>query len=185
MKTVERLYRGGSGTIRKEHFILLYDPARRKTFTHQNIMAGCSKSGAWPLDPQRVLDEIQKSIVNTITTVPTPRVSLDDTQSVQPPETPTTSNALTALSQGLDDTVAKAESLDLVERMYTKRLVNAAENASADRTIMLGENEELFKTKLRKRGSCTHSGKENGKSNSCVRRSSKRKQHEVTGGRSK
>jgi len=52
---------------------------------------------------------------------------------------------LTALSQGLDDTVAKAESLDLVGRMYIKKLVNAAENASADRTIMLRENEELFR----------------------------------------
>jgi hypothetical protein len=97
---VERLYRGGSGTIRKEHFALLYDRVRRKAFTSRNILAGWLKSGVWPLNPRRVLDEIQKPVMdNIVTTVLTPRVSLNDIYSVQPPETPTTSAALTTLCQ--------------------------------------------------------------------------------------
>ena len=35
---VERLYRGGSNMIRKQHFTLLYDRARRKAMTSRNII---------------------------------------------------------------------------------------------------------------------------------------------------
>ena len=147
---VERLYRGGSGAIRKEHFTLLYDRARRKAFTSRNVLAGWSKSGVWPLNPRRVLDGIQKPTMNNITTVPTPLVSVDDTQSVQPPETPTTSNALAVLWQSINNTIAKTELLDPTARMYIKKLANAAENAFADRSMMLGENEELFRQNCEK-----------------------------------
>jgi hypothetical protein len=59
---VERLYWDGSGTVRKEHLTLLYDPVRRKTFTYRNILTGWSKSGVWRLNPRRVLDEIQNPL---------------------------------------------------------------------------------------------------------------------------
>lgn len=37
---VERLYRGGSNMIGKQHFTLLYDRARRKAMTSRNIISG-------------------------------------------------------------------------------------------------------------------------------------------------
>ena len=37
---VERLYRGGSNMIGKQHFILLYDRVQRKAMTSQNIISG-------------------------------------------------------------------------------------------------------------------------------------------------
>jgi hypothetical protein len=57
---------------------------------------GGRKSGVWPLNPQRMLGEIQKPVMNNIITVPTPSISFHDTLSVQPPDILTTFNALTA-----------------------------------------------------------------------------------------
>lgn len=57
---VERLYQGGSNMIGKQHFILLYDRARRKAITPRNIISGWSKTCLRPFNPDRVLKEIQK-----------------------------------------------------------------------------------------------------------------------------
>lgn len=40
-------------------------------------------------------------------------------------------------------TIIAKQWLNPVGRLYMKKLVNAAENAFTDRSIMLGENEEL------------------------------------------
>lgn len=37
---VERLERGGIGTIGKQHFTYLYSPARERALTKRNILAG-------------------------------------------------------------------------------------------------------------------------------------------------
>jgi hypothetical protein len=49
---VERLYRGGSNMIGKQHFTFLYDRAQRKAMTSWNIISGWSKTGLRPFDPE-------------------------------------------------------------------------------------------------------------------------------------
>lgn len=57
---VERLYRGGSNMVGKQHFTLLYDRARTKAFTPRNVLSGWSKTGLLPLNPDKVLKDIPK-----------------------------------------------------------------------------------------------------------------------------
>ncbi|KAI7081406.1 hypothetical protein KC356_g9134 [Hortaea werneckii] len=57
---VERLERAGVNTIGKPHFISLYSPAREAAFTRRNITAGWSKSGLFPFNPQRVMNDLVK-----------------------------------------------------------------------------------------------------------------------------
>ena len=57
-KEVERLYRGGSNMIGKQHFTLLYNRARRKAITPRNITSRWSKTGLQPFNLERVLREI-------------------------------------------------------------------------------------------------------------------------------
>ena len=48
---VERLYRGGAGTVDKRHFTYLYDRARQQAMTKGNITSGWSKCGLYPFNP--------------------------------------------------------------------------------------------------------------------------------------
>jgi len=57
---VERLYRGGVNTVRKEHFTSLYSRARELAFTERNIAAGWAATGLFPFNPDRVLKNIPK-----------------------------------------------------------------------------------------------------------------------------
>jgi len=59
---VERMERGGVNTIGKQHFTALYSPAREVSFTKRNVLAGWSKGGLLPFDPQRVLREMTKPL---------------------------------------------------------------------------------------------------------------------------
>ena len=52
---VEQLYRGGLDTVGKEYFISLYKPARERSLTKRNIMAGWAATGLFPFNPERVL----------------------------------------------------------------------------------------------------------------------------------
>lgn len=45
-------------TIGKEHFTSLYSPARERAFTKKNILAGWSKAGLFPFNPDKVLRDI-------------------------------------------------------------------------------------------------------------------------------
>jgi hypothetical protein len=63
---VERLERGGVNTIGKQHFTSLYSRAREAAFTRRNILAGWSKSGLIPLNPQRVLKDMEKPSSDTV-----------------------------------------------------------------------------------------------------------------------
>ena len=57
---VEGLERGGVNTIGKQHFTLLYDQARQAALTPPNIMSGWAKTGLYPFDPNRVLQDIPR-----------------------------------------------------------------------------------------------------------------------------
>jgi hypothetical protein len=147
---VEKLYRCGAGTVGKEHFTLLYDRARRKAFTRRNILKGYSEAELSPLNPRKVLDPMQKPIASSTDTTSLSNANTEYTHVEQPPGTPTTSDALTMLRKTIEDTIAKSESLDSVTKTRIKKLADAAEDAFADRLIMLGENEELFQQNCEK-----------------------------------
>lgn len=59
---VERLGRGGVNAIRKQHFTFLYSCARIRAFTKKNVLAGWSKGGLDPSNPQRVLKDLVKPL---------------------------------------------------------------------------------------------------------------------------
>jgi hypothetical protein len=77
---VERMERGGVNTISKQHFTALYSPAREVSFTKRNMLAGWSKGGLFPFDPQRVLREMTKPL--NATQSPTPDAE-ESTSSIQ------------------------------------------------------------------------------------------------------
>lgn len=67
---VKRLERGGVNAVRKQHFTFLYDATRNKAFTKKkNILAGWSKGGLYPFNPQRVLKDMVKPLADLPTLV--------------------------------------------------------------------------------------------------------------------
>lgn len=60
---VERLNRGGVDTVGKEHFTYLYKPTRERALTKRNITAGWAATGLFPFNPERVLRDISKPLV--------------------------------------------------------------------------------------------------------------------------
>jgi hypothetical protein len=133
---VEKLYRGGSDAIGKQHFTLLYDRARQKAFSQRNILSGWSKAGLRPFNPQKVLDGIQKPVVNSSSTTLTAPKTIHDVKGAQLPDTPVTADALSALRRRIENTVAKTESMKPDEKLCIDKLMNAAENAFAERSIL-------------------------------------------------
>jgi hypothetical protein len=129
--------------IGKQHFTLLYDRARRKAMTSRNIISGWSKTGLRPFNPERVLKEIQKP-----ETVKYSPPSIDDDKDslsqVSQLETPKTFESLTSLRKNIEMNIAQHEALDARTKLSIQKVVNAAENAFADRAILLDENLLLF-----------------------------------------
>ena len=54
------MYRGGVGTVGKEHFTFLYGPARVRALTRRNIAAGWAATGLFPFNSDRVLRDTPK-----------------------------------------------------------------------------------------------------------------------------
>jgi hypothetical protein len=65
---VDRLERGGVGTIGKQHFTCLCSPAREMAFTKKNVLTGWRASGLSPFNPDKVPTQIPKPV--TEPTVP-------------------------------------------------------------------------------------------------------------------
>jgi hypothetical protein len=89
---VERLERGGVGTIGKSHFTSLYYPARTRAFTKKNILAGWAKSSLFPFNLDRVLRDTPKPVA-TIQVPEACEVDMDlctEDNVVQTPITPVT-----------------------------------------------------------------------------------------------
>jgi hypothetical protein len=140
---VERLYRGGSNIIGKQHFTLLYDRARCKAFSSRNIISAWSKSGLRPFNPERVLKGIPKPKVVVDHTTEIEQRECDTAQ-IQQLVTPTTSDGLMSFRRRVDESIAQCGDLDGSCKLYIQKLANAAENAFADRAILLDENLLLF-----------------------------------------
>jgi hypothetical protein len=141
---VEKLYRGGLDTVGKQHFTLLYDRARQKARSRRNILSGWSKAGLKPLNPHKVLNEIHKPILKDSSSVIVINKKIHDVYTLKPPDTPITSDALSALRQSINVVLEKAQSLEPVAKLCIRKLANAAENAFAERSILLDENLLLF-----------------------------------------
>lgn len=138
---VERLHRGGSNMIGKQHFTLLYDRARSKAFSSRNIISGWSKTGLRPFNPDRVLKEIQKPVAQSLPISVEP-VQLGSLPEVQL-QTPTTSESLMSFRREIEDSITRGV-VDDPCKLRIQKVANAAENAFADRAILLDENLLLF-----------------------------------------
>ena len=61
---VEKLFRGGSKTIQKAHFTLLYNRVRQKAFKGANVRGGWKNTGLVPFNPNLVMDKIPRPELN-------------------------------------------------------------------------------------------------------------------------
>ena len=143
---VEQLYRGGLDTVGKEHFTSLYKPARERSLTKRNIMAGWAATGLFPFNPERVLRHTPKPAPEL--TVPKGNEVLSYLQDqVLPmpvtPVTPLTVEALTSLhnliKQELDE-----PNTDRIQK-HVQKLVSAAKVSFAKQTLFQDQNRFLSK----------------------------------------
>ena len=134
---VERLYRGGSQHIGKPHFTQLYDQARQRAFTPRNIRVGWSKTGHFPWNPDLVLHQLQPPLPPS----QSPSQPLVEKGITQVPfMTPKTSDAIGTLRKCIEaDGI-----LNTPSKLRIIKLCNAAENAFADRSLLLDKNQLLF-----------------------------------------
>jgi hypothetical protein len=123
--------------IGKQHFTLLYDRARTVAFTPRNIKSGWSKTGLFPFNPDKVLNDIPKPQVEEIIQQ-TANMPMDSPSDVL--HTPVTWESLTRLRTKIEHGPA----LDSPSRHHFQKLANATEKLFADRAILLDENRLLF-----------------------------------------
>jgi hypothetical protein len=130
--------------IGKQHFTLLYDRARCKAINSRNIILGWSKTGLRPFNPERVLKEVQRPeevkncsplVVNS---------NDDDMLHLKNPETPKTFENLVLLRNNVEKSLARQEGVDTCTKLSIQKIADAAENAFAERAILLDENMLLF-----------------------------------------
>jgi hypothetical protein len=137
---VERLYRGGSNTVGKQHFTSLYSRAREQAITSRNIKSGWSKAGLYPFSPDKVLRDIQKPLPELC--VPkVDEVNVESCLQGAVLQTLVTSEALTSLQSRIEN---DAHLLDGPSKHRLQKLANAAQKAFAERALLLDENRLLF-----------------------------------------
>ena len=139
------------------HILLFfYDRARQKAFTARNIRSGWKKTGLNPWNPNIVLDTIQRR--QTDVSAKSPTAEKVDTcyqfQIIQYViKTPKISDSLISLRKDLKDHISKSIVLDIPLKLQIYKIANAAENAFADRALLLDDNQLLLnKTVKRPRG---------------------------------
>lgn len=150
---VERLERGGVNTIGKQHFTSLYSPARETAFTKRNILAGWSKGGLFPFDPQRVLRDMEKPFAAL-----TEAAGLSTNQSVRGPVLPPVVTPVTPVTPvcatsfaALQDAIIKEDAcaLDEVSKQKLNRhvgkLAKAAQTSFARNTLQEDHIRSLLK----------------------------------------
>jgi len=133
----EQLFRGGSNMIGKQHFTLLYERARNVAFTPRNIRSGWTKTGVFPLNPERVLSDIPKPQVEE-DIQRTTNMPIDPSSDVL--QTPVTWKGFTGLRTKIGHDPALATP---TQRQFQK-LANVTKTLFADRAILLDENKLLF-----------------------------------------
>ncbi|KAJ6016395.1 hypothetical protein N7540_010986 [Penicillium herquei] len=134
---VEQACRAGVSTIGKPHFTYLYDRARKEAFTPRNIRSAWSRSGLFPFDPSRVLQECQASRSEIQTTIPVE----PQTVSSNICHTPNTSDHFALLRSEVEQ---DTQNLDGVCKRRLQTLSRATEKVFAERALLLEENRILF-----------------------------------------
>lgn len=128
---VERLERGGVGTIGKQHFTSLYSPARKRAFTPKNIKAGSAATGMFPFNPDRVLRSMPKPPSQLIIPTPHDEVVEARTHAENLPRTPVTPMSESALNTLQDFIIERdAYALDEINKENLNRHVQKLKNAA-------------------------------------------------------
>ena len=140
---LERLERGGVGTVGKEHFTYLYHPAREQSLTSRNIRSGWAKAGLFPFNPAKVLGDLPEQ--PTITPVPGELAVQRGTQSNgDPPATPVTPTSAEGVSILLGLIKKDTHALDTASQQRLRRrlekLTNATQLSFAERTLLQEQN---------------------------------------------
>lgn len=134
---VEELERGGAKTIGKQHFTLPYDQARHAALTPHNIKSGWAKTGLYPFNPNKVLQDIKKPLAPDLQSSHAIDTALCD----EPLRTPVTSEHLVSLRKTVEQDV---HALDGHGQQRLQKLANAAERAMSARGLLFQENSDLF-----------------------------------------
>jgi len=141
---VDRLERGGVGTIGKQHFTYLYSPAKTRALTERNILAGWRASGLYPLNPDKVLNDIPRPVPEpaspepvtepTIPTLKTYEINLGQQGEVL--LTPVTPRGLTLLHNLIkQDADAEDEMSKQRLQRHLQKFANAAHTCFAERAL--------------------------------------------------
>lgn len=143
---VEQLYREGLDTVGKEHFTSLYKPARERSLTKRNIMAGWAATGLFPFNPERVLRHTRKPAAEPTVSKGNEVLSCPQDQVLQIPVIPVTSVTIEALTslhnlikQELDE-----PNTDRIQR-HVQKLASAAKVLFAKQTLFQDQNRFLSK----------------------------------------
>ncbi|EME39024.1 hypothetical protein DOTSEDRAFT_39204 [Dothistroma septosporum NZE10] len=132
---VERLERGGVGTIGKEHFTYLYSPARERAFTSRNIRSGWAKAGLFPFDPAKVVEDLPQANIRPAGLAPGAT-----------PVTPASAEGVHALHNLMKH---DTDTLDVTRRQrfqeHLKKLTNATHLSFAERALLREQNHFLAK----------------------------------------
>lgn len=139
---VERLFRGGAGTIGKQHFTLLYSRARDIALTARNIRSGWSKAGLFPLNPSRVLDSLEPPPLSPNRVCPEMTATLEPTAVDVVVKTPTSANGLNRMRGMLDKILDTLNDDDY--KAHIQKVVNAAEQSFANCALLADENHSLI-----------------------------------------
>jgi hypothetical protein len=142
---LDRLEKGGVGTIGKQHFTYLYSPAREAAFTKRNILAGWRASGLYAFNPDRVLAEIPKPDTVAKPVISIPKTSAIDLRSHgEVLHTPTSPTSLTTLHvQIRQDACADDEFSKQRLLRHTQKLINAIQTNYAEQSIQRDQIEAL------------------------------------------
>lgn len=139
------LFKQTANTVDKQHFTLLYSRARSMAFTSWDIKSGWSKTGLYPFNLNRVLNDIQKlqlkEVIHQTVNVVT---DLSSHSEILP--TPVTFESLALLRAKIEQDTP----LDHFHQHCFHKLANAAEKAFANCAILLDENNLLFEQNNKK-----------------------------------
>ena len=141
---VERLERGCVGTIGKEHFTYLYGPARTQALTSRNIRAGWAKAGLFPLNPDKVLNDIPNPPAELTATKTNDVGSYTQNQVPQTPVTPVSAEAVASLCNLIkqDANILDETSKQRIQR-HIQKLTNATQLSFAERALLQEHNRFL------------------------------------------
>jgi hypothetical protein len=140
---VERMERGGVGTVGKQHFTYLYSPAREKAPTKRNIFVAWRGSGLFPFNPNRVLVDIPKPPAEL--TIPNTSENVEyhpQYESIPTPATPVSSETLASLLDIIKHVPNDQASSQRKERLQQK-VSNTALTLFAKNALLRDQNEFL------------------------------------------